>query len=89
MTSARIQPFCRNYNINISSFDGTRINPRNNTQTNKTLFKHNNHFCLIWKSNTISFTQVLEDDSKPKFEVVDDVISDKHVKTFIKYDHKT
>ena len=34
MTSARNQPFCRKYNINIGCFDGTRINPRNNTQRN-------------------------------------------------------
>ena len=27
MTSARIQPFCRKYNINIGCFDGTRIKP--------------------------------------------------------------
>ena len=32
MTSARIQPFCRKFNINIICFDGTRINPRNITQ---------------------------------------------------------
>ena len=34
MTSARIQAFCRKYNINIGCFDGTRINPRNLTQRN-------------------------------------------------------
>ena len=32
MTSARIQPFCRKYYINIRCFDRTRINPRNITQ---------------------------------------------------------
>ena len=44
MTSARIQPFCKKYNVNIGCFDGTRINPRNLTQRNTTLFKYNNHF---------------------------------------------
>ena len=29
MTSTRIQPLCRKYNINIGCFDGTGINPRN------------------------------------------------------------
>ena len=38
MTSARIQPFCKKYNINIGCFDGTRINPRNLTQRNTSLF---------------------------------------------------
>ena len=47
MTSAGIQPFFKKNNINISCLDGTRINPRNNTQRNKTLFIHNNHSCLI------------------------------------------
>ena len=32
MTSVRIQPFCKKYNINIGCFDGTIINPRNFTQ---------------------------------------------------------
>ena len=38
MTSARIQPLCRKYNINIGCFDGTRINPRNLTQRYTSLF---------------------------------------------------
>ena len=56
--SARIQPFCRKYDINIGCFDGTRINPRNTTQKNTALKIHNNHFCLLWKSNGINFIQV-------------------------------
>ena len=62
MTSARIQPFCRKNNINIGCSDGTRINPRNLTQRDTSLFIYNNHFCLIWKSNGISFNQVIEND---------------------------
>ena len=60
MTSAKNQPFCRKYNINIGGFDGTRMYPRNLTQRNNSLFIYNNHFCLIWKSNGISFNQVIE-----------------------------
>ena len=88
MTSARVQPFCRIYNINIGCFDGTRINPRNITQRDTALKIHNNHFCLIWKSDGISFNQIIEDELKSKFKVVDNVITDKHVKSFIKYDYK-
>ena len=88
MTSARIQPFCRKYNINIGCFDGTRINPHNLTQRNTALFIHNNHFCLIWKSNNISFNQVIENELKPNFKLVDNVISDNYVTSFIKYDYK-
>ena len=86
MTSARIQPFCKKYNINIGCFDGTRVNPRNLTQRNISLFIYNNHFCLIWKSNGISFEKATT-ELKDNFEVVDNVISDKHVKSFIKYEY--
>ena len=86
MTSARIQPFCKNYNINIGCFDGTRINPRNNTQRNTSLIIYNNHFCLIWKSNGVNFNRVIENELKPNFKFVDKIISAKHVKSFIKYE---
>ena len=67
MTSARVGSFCRKYNINIGCFDGTRINPRNITQRDTALKIHNNHFCLIWKSDRISFNQVIENELKPNF----------------------
>ena len=88
MTSAKFQLFCRKYNINIGCFDGTRINPRNVTQRDTALKKHKNHFCLIWKPNNITFNQVVEDELKPNLKAVDIFISDKHVKSFIKYDYK-
>ena len=87
MTSARVGSFCRKYNINIGCFDGTRINPRNITQRNTALKIHNSHFCLIWKSDNVSFNQVIENELKPNFKIVDNVISDKHVKSFIKYEY--
>ena len=80
MTSARIQPFFKKYNINIGCFYGTRINPRNLTQRDTSLFMYNNHFCLIWKSDGISFNQAKENELKPNFKLVDNVVSDKHVK---------
>ena len=82
MTSARIQPFCRKYKINIGCFDGTRINPQNLTQRNTSLFIYNNHFCLIWKSNGISFDKAIK-QLKDNFEVVDNGISEKRVKVFL------
>ena len=84
MTSARFQQFCSKYIINIGCFDGTRINPRNLTQRVTSLFIHNNHFCLIWKSNGVSFNQEIENELKSNFKLVDNVISDKHVKSFFK-----
>ena len=86
MTSARIQPFCKKYNINIGCFDGTRINPRNLTQKDTSFFIYNNQFCLIWKTDGISFDKAIK-ELKDNFKVVDNVISDKHVKSFIKYEY--
>ena len=86
MTSARIRPFCKKYSINIGCFDGTRINLRNVTQRNTSLFIYKNHFCLIWKSNGISFDKTIK-EIKDNFKVVDNVISDKHVKSFNKYEY--
>ena len=86
MTSARIQPFCKKYNINIGCFVGTGLNPRKLTQRDISLFIYNNHFCLIWKSNGNSFNQAIE-ELKNNFKVVDNVISDKHVKSFFKYEY--
>ena len=86
MTSARIQPFCKKYNINIGCFDGTRINPRNLTQRITALKIYENHFCLIWKSDGVSFEKAIR-ELKDNFKVVDNVVSDKHVKNFIKYEY--
>ena len=87
MTSARVQPFCRKHNINIGCYDGFRVCPRNITQRNTALKIHNNHFCLIWKSDHVSFEKAIK-ELKDNFRVVDNVISDKHVKSFIKYEYK-
>ena len=86
MTSARIQPFCKKYKISIGCFDGTRINPRNLTRRNTSLSIYNIHFCLIWKSDGVSFEKAIT-ELKDNFKVVDNVISDKHVESFIKYEY--
>ena len=87
MTSARVGSFCRKYNINIGCFDGTKKNPRNINQRDTALKIHNNHFCSIWKSYRISFNQVKENELKPNIKVVDNVISDKQVRSFIKNEY--
>ena len=87
MTSARVQPFCRKHNIKIGCYDGFRVCPRNITQRNTALKIHNNHFCLVWKSDGVSFDKAIR-ELKDNFKVVDNVISDKHVKSYIKYEYK-
>ena len=86
-TSGRIQPFCRKHNINSGCFDGTRINPRNITHKNIALKIHNNNFCLNWKSNDISFLQTIK-QLQQNFKVVDNIMSDKHVESYIKCEYK-
>ena len=66
MNSARVQTFCKKYNINIGCLDGRRVNPQKITQRNTSLFIHNNRFCLIGKSISISFIQAKKDESKQK-----------------------
>ena len=83
MTSARIQPICRKYNINIGYFNSKEIWPRTITHRDTAINIHNNHFSLFWKSNGISFNQVIEDEVKRNFKVVDNIISDKHVKVLL------
>ena len=87
MTSASVQPFHRKYNINIGCFDRTRINPRNITERNTALKIHNNHFCFFWKSGGISFIQAIK-ELKQNSKVVDNILSDQHVKIHIKYEYK-
>ena len=84
MPSARIQPFCKKYDVNIGCFDGTR-------KVFEKLQKEINHctynilFCLTWKSNCNSFNRGIE-EIKLNTKVVDNVTSDKHVKSFVKYE---
>ena len=44
MTSARIKPILKKYNINIGYNDGLKVYPRSVTQRDTTLKIHNNHF---------------------------------------------
>ena len=55
MTKARNQPLCRARNINLGYWDGTRVFPRSVTDKDNALVLYNNYFCLIWKSECVSF----------------------------------
>ena len=52
------------------------------------MFIRNNHFCSIWKSNSVRFNQLIENELKPNFKIVNNVISVKHVKSYMKYEYK-
>ena len=49
---------------------------------------HNKSFCLIWKSQNISFNQTIKDELKPNFKGVDNVIYDEQVNVFFQYENK-
>ena len=61
MTKAKIQPFCRAKIFNIGYFDGIRVFPRSVTDRNNALFLYNNRFCLIWRSEGVSFYQAIKE----------------------------
>ena len=87
MTAARIQPFCKNQNINIGCYDGFRVCPRSITVRNRALYMYKNHFFLVSKSTFISFNEAIQ-ELKLNFKVVDNIRSDEHVRSFIKYEYK-
>ena len=69
MTKARIQPFCRANNINLGHYDGESIFPRSVTERDRALYLFNNHFCLIQKSENVSFIQAIK-ELKDNFKIV-------------------
>ena len=85
MTKARIQPFCRANKFNLGQFDGTRVFPRLVTNRNNALFLYNNHFCLIWKSEGVSFSHAFK-ELKDKFKIVHILITEENVNSHFKYE---
>ena len=64
MTSAKTQSFCRKHNIDLRYFNGKEIWPTNITEKTIALKIHENRFCLICKSNDISFNKAIEELKK-------------------------
>ena len=85
MTKARIQPFCRANKFNLGYYDGERVFPRSVTERNNALFLCNNHFCLIWKRENISFKQAIK-ELKDNFKIVDNYITEENVNSHFQYE---
>ena len=85
MTMARIQPFCRAHNINLGYYNNDRVFPRTVTNRDSTLYFYNNHFCLIWKSQGVSFNQAIQ-ELKNNFKIVDNYITEENVNSHFKYE---
>ena len=85
MTKARIRPYYRANNINLGYYDGERVFPRSVTDRNNASFLYNNHFCLIWKSEGVSFIQAIR-ELKDNFKIVDNYITAENVNSHFKYE---
>ena len=85
MTKARIQPLRRANNNNLGYFDGERVFLRSVTDRSIVLYQYNNHFCLIWKSQSVSFNQAIQ-ELKDNFKIVDNCITEENIKSHFKYE---
>ena len=85
MTKARIQQFCRVNIISLGYYNEDRVFPRNVTKRDSALFLYNNHFCLIWKSEGVSFNQAIQ-ELKDNFKMVGNSITEENVKSHFKYE---
>ena len=84
MTTARIQPFCRANNNNLGYYNGDRVFPGTVSKRDSALYLYNNPFCLIWKSQGVSFNQAIQ-ELKNNFKIVDIYITDENVNSHFKY----
>ena len=85
MSKDRIQPFCRANKINLGYFDENGVYPRSVTNRNSALFIYNNHFCLIWKSEGVSFIQAVI-ELKDNFKMIDNYVTEEKVTFHFKYE---
>ena len=81
MTKARIQPFCKANKIKLGYYDGERVFGRSVTERDNALFLFHNLFCLIWKSECVSFNQAIR-ELKENFKIVDNYITEKKKRKF-------
>ena len=85
MTEARFQLICRANYINLGYFDGTRSFPRSVTARNNALFLYTSRFCLIWKSEGVSFNKAIK-KLKDNFKMVDTYITKENVTSHFKFE---
>ena len=85
MTKARIQPCLRKLGIDLGYYNGDRVFPRTVTKRDDALYLHDNHFCVIWKSQKVSFNQAIQ-ELKDNFKIVDNYITEENVSSHFKYE---
>ena len=82
---ARIQPCLGNMGINLGYYNGERVFPRSVTTKDSALYLYNNHFCLKWKSENVSFNKAIN-ELKANFKIVDNFITEENVISHLKYE---
>ena len=85
MTMARIQRCLRKLGIDLGYYNGERVFPRTVTNRDSALFLYNNHFCLIWKNQYVSFNQAIR-ELKDNFKSVDDYKTNENVNSHFKFE---
>ena len=90
MTSAKIQPFCRKYNINIGVYNKRQrsILPKTINERRICLLILNNHFSVIWKNIQSNFPDATEEVEK-NFKYEETQINDTILQQVIEYKFPT
>ena len=86
MTKARIQPCLKKLGIDLGYYNGERVYPVSVTNRDSALYLRNNHFCLIWKSEKVSFKQAIRELDE-NFKIVDNYITEENVNSHFKYEY--
>ena len=81
-----MQPFCKKHNINLGVYNPKQqeILPRSVTEQRICLFIHENHFCVVWKTEQATFTDAIKESEK-KFEYHSNHITDNILKQVVEY----
>ena len=85
MTLARIQHCLRKLGIDFGYYNGERLYSKTVMNRDSALFLYNNHFCLILKSEGVSFSQAIQ-ELEENFQMVDNFITEKNLNSHFKYE---
>ena len=82
---ARIHPCLRKLGIDLGYYNGETVFSRTITNRDSDLYLYKNHFCLIWKSQGVSFNQAVQ-ELKDNFKMVDNFITEENENSHFKYE---
>ena len=85
MTLTRNQPFCIANTINLGYYNKDRVFPRTVISRDSASFLYNNHFCLKWKAEGVSFNQAVK-ELKDNLKIVDIYLTNENVNYLFIYE---